>query len=101
MNTFRLVRHSIRTIGRYKLRSAFIMLGSFIGAAALTLVVFVGSGAERKLLATVRQIFGASSVIVMAGGTHLMSGPNADAARLTLDDIEAVARDVPEVELWD
>ena len=101
MNNGRLVRHSIRAMARYKLRSAFIMLGSFIGAAALTLVVAVGEGAERKMLATVRQLFGATSILVMAGGTQILGGSGANAARLTLDDIEAIAEQVPEVQVWD
>ncbi|MBI2215501.1 MAG: ABC transporter permease [Acidobacteria bacterium] len=101
MNAIRLVRHSIRAISRYKQRSAFIMLGSFVGTAALTLVVAVGAGAERKMLSTVRQLFGVSSIIVMAGGAHLMGPPRANAARLTLDDIEAIASDVSAVEIWD
>lgn len=101
MNRSRLTRHSIRALGRYKLRSAFIMLGSFIGAAALTLVVSVGGGAERKILDTMRQLFGASSILVMAGGTQLLGGSGTNAARLTIDDLEAIANEVPEVEVWD
>ena len=30
-----------------------------------------------------------------------MGGPRGEAARLTLDDIEAVAREVPAIEVWD
>ncbi len=101
MNRTRLIHHSIRAMTRYKLRSAFIMLGSFIGAAALTVVVSVGAGAERKMLSTVRQLFGASSILVMAGGTQLMGGTGANAARLTIDDIEAIAAEVPEIRIWD
>jgi putative ABC transport system permease protein len=101
MSTIRLIRHSIRAVGRYKLRSGFIMLGSFVGVAALTLVIIVGEGVERRVLRTVNQLFGGSSMIVMAGGTHLMGGPRADAARMTIDDITAVAKDVPEIESWD
>lgn len=97
----RLLSHALRTLRRYKLRSAFIMLGSIIGAAALTLVVAVGGAAERKMLTTVRQLFGASSVLIMAGGSQLMSGPRADTARLTLDDVEAVAAEVGEIDVWD
>ncbi len=100
MNT-RLIQHSIRAVGRYKLRTAFIMLGTIIGSAALTFVVSVGKGAERKIMTTMNQIFGGSAVLIMAGGTNIMGGPNANAARLTIDDIEAVAGAVPDVELWD
>jgi putative ABC transport system permease protein len=95
------MRHSIRAMTRYKLRSAFIMLGSFIGTAALTLIIAVGEGAERKILATVRQLFGASSIFIMAGGTQLMGGPGANAARMTIDDFVAIADEVPQIEVWD
>jgi putative ABC transport system permease protein len=97
----RLVKHSIRAMARYRLRSAVMMLGSLVGVATLTLVVSVGDGARQKVLATVRQLFGSSSIMIFARGTELMGGPRPDAARLTLDDIDAVSKEVPEVETWD
>lgn len=101
MSTTRLVRHSFKAMGRYKLRSGFMMLGSFIGVAALALVVSIGEGAERKMLATVRQLFSGSSILVITGGGRLMGGPRAGAARLTLDDAAAVAGELPGIEVWD
>jgi putative ABC transport system permease protein len=101
MSTARLVRHSLKAVGRYKLRSGFMMLGSFIGVAALTLVVSIGEGAERKILTTVRQLFGGSSIFVITGGGRLMGGPRPGAARLTIDDVEAVAEELPGIEIWD
>jgi putative ABC transport system permease protein len=101
MNRTRLVTHSFAAISRYKLRSAFIILGTLIGTAALTLVLAAGAGAKRKMISTVRQLFGASSILVMSGGTQFMGGPTANAARLTLDDIEAVAAEVPQIDDWD
>ncbi len=101
MNRSRLIHHSIRAMRRYKLRSAFIILGAFIGAAALTLVIAIGDGAQRKMLSTFRQLFGASSIVVVAGGSQLLSGPGANPARLTIDDVEAVAAQVPEIRVWD
>jgi putative ABC transport system permease protein len=101
MISMRLVRHSLRTMARFKLRSGFMMLGSFIGVAALTLVVSVGEGAERKILSTVRQLFGASSVLIFSGGGRMTGGPRAGGARMTLDDIEALARELPAIEVWD
>jgi putative ABC transport system permease protein len=97
----RLVRHSIRAVTRHRARSAFIMLGSFIGVAALTLVIAVGESAERKVLSTVRQLFGAQSIMVITGGGRFMGGARDDAARLTIEDLEAVASDVPHIEAWD
>ncbi len=101
MKRTRLVTHSFAAIRRYKLRSTFIILGALVGTAALTLVIAAGAGVERKMMSTVRQLFGASSILVMSGGTQFMGGPTANAARLTLDDIEAVAAEVPAVEAWD
>ncbi len=101
MNTRRLVTSSLRTMARYKLRSGFMMLGSFLGVAALTFVLSVGRAAERKILGTVRQLFGASSIVVSGGGGFFMGGPRGESARLTLDDIEAVVQQVPVIEAWD
>ena len=101
MRTARLVLAAFTSLRRFKLRSAAMVVGSFVGVAALTLVVSVGGGVERKVLSTVRQIFGERSVLVVAGGSNLLTGPRAGAARLTLEDLEAVAREVPQVEAWD
>lgn len=100
MNT-RLLFHSLRALGRHRLRSGFIMLCSLVGVAALTFVLSVGQGARAKMLTTIRQIFGDSSVVVVAGGNQLMGGPRPDAARLTIDDIEAVVAVLPDIEAWD
>jgi putative ABC transport system permease protein len=97
----RLLQHSMRSLRRYKLRSAFIMLGSFVGATVLTLILAAGHAAERKVLRTVEQLFGASTIVVMAGGTQLMTGPRPDSARLTIDDLEAVVDAIPGIEAWD
>jgi putative ABC transport system permease protein len=78
-----------------------MMLGSVIGVAALTFVLTIGAAAQEKLLATVRQLFGPSSIIVTSGGGFFMGGPRGEAARLTLDDVAALAQALPEIEVWD
>lgn len=100
MRTLRIARNSARALFRYKLRTGFIMLGPLIGIAALSIVVGVGGAAVNKLLATVRQLFGSSSIVVSSGGGFFMGGPR-DSARLTIDDIEAIVRDVPGIDTWD
>lgn len=100
MNTNRLVRDSLRTMARFKLRSAFIMLGALIGVAAVSLSISIGKGAERKMLETMRQLFGASSIMILSGGP-MMGGPRGDASRLTLDDGEALAEELPGIAIWD
>ena len=97
----RLVAHSFKALNRFRLRSAFLMLGSLVGVAALTLVISVGEGADRKILATMRQLFGSSSILVITGGGRLIGGPRPGAARLTLDEMAGIVQQLPEVESWD
>ena len=101
MSTARLLRSSLRAMGRHRLRTGFMMLGTFIGVAALTFVLTIGAAAREKLLATVRQLFGPSSIVVTSGGGFFLGGPRGEAARLTLDDAAALAREVPGIEAWD
>ncbi|MBI2512673.1 MAG: ABC transporter permease [Opitutae bacterium] len=101
MTAARLIPHCLRALRRYPLRTGFIMLTSFVGVAALTFVLSVGQGARKKMLTTVRQIFGDNAIIVGAGGHLAMSGPRPDAARLTIDDIDAVVQALPQIDTWD
>lgn len=101
MNRVRLISQSARMMGRYKLRTAFMMLGSFIGVAALTLVISVGQAAKQKMLTMARQVFGDASVMVMDGGGHMFGGPRNPGTRLRLDDLQTVANQVPDIEAWD
>jgi putative ABC transport system permease protein len=101
MNTMRLISHSAGMMNRHKLRTGFMMIGSVIGVAALTLVVSVGLAAERKILKLAHEMFGESSLMIMDGGGHMMGGPRNPGTRLKIDDLEAIAKQVPEVESWD
>jgi putative ABC transport system permease protein len=100
MKTIRLARHSLRMMSRYKLRTGFMMLGSLIGIAALTFVISAGQAAERKTLQTVSQMVGDAGLVIQASGGEV-GGPRATAARLKIEDIAAVAREVPGIETWD
>jgi putative ABC transport system permease protein len=97
----RLVQQSLRSMRRYPLRTFLMMLGSVVGVAALTFVLSVGRGAQEVMLRTVRQILGDQAILIQAGGGTMMGGPRGGSARLTLDDMDAVAREVPEIDAWD
>ena len=101
MNTMRLVSHSAGMMGRHKVRTGFMMVGSFIGVAALTLVVSVGQAAKQKMLTMARQVFGEDSIMVMDGGTHMFGAPRDPGTRLKLDDAQAIATEVPGIENWE
>src|SRR5262245_33418767 len=97
----RLVRQALQSMRRFRLRTAFMMLGSLIGVAALVLVVSIGRAGEVKLLRTVRQVIGDDAVLVVGGGSRMMGSPRSGASRLTIDDMAQVSREVPEVADWD
>jgi len=101
MNTIRLVTHSAAIMRRYKVRTFFMMAGSFIGVAALMLVVSVGQAAKQKMLAMAHQLFGEDSIMVMDGGGHMLGAPRNPGTRLKLDDAQAIANEIPGIENWE
>ena len=101
MTSARLASQAMRAMRRYKLRSGLMMVGSFIGIAALTLTMSVGQGVRHKMLRTVHQILGDASLLVIGGGSRMMGSPRPGVTRLTIDDIDAVDREVPNIEVWD
>jgi putative ABC transport system permease protein len=101
MSTQRVIAHSLRTMTRHKVRTGFMMLGSAVGVAALTLVISAGQAAERKTIETVSRMFGDSAVLIMDGGGHFIGSLRGQGTRLKIADIEAIAMELPDVEAWD
>jgi putative ABC transport system permease protein len=97
----RLIYHSVLVLGRYKLRTLFMTLGSLIGIAALTFVISVGQSAQRKILKMVDLVFSDSTIVIHAGGAEIMHGPRGAATRLNVADIQAIAQEVPGIADWD
>jgi len=77
------------------------MLGSLAGVAALTLVASIGQGVEAKVMKTMGQIVGDSSVLVISGGSRILGSPRAGASRLTLDDLTAIGDEIDNIDVWD
>lgn len=103
MKKGRMVRSAVASLGRNKLRTFFMTLGTLIGVTALTVVVAYGQGTRDAVLDNVRRMFGGSSITLMAGGggtmtAHRARGPT---TTLTLDDLDAIAAAVQEIQLFD
>jgi len=64
-------------------------------------VISVGQSAQRKILKTVGQMFGDSGIVIHNGGGEMMGGPHGPGTRLKIDDIAAIAKDLPGIESWD
>ncbi len=101
MRTTRLAFDSMRFMARHPLRSAFVMLGSLVGVAALTLVVSLGQAVQVKVFNTLRQMLGDPSILLISGGSRIMGSPRAGASRLTIDDLTAMADELDDIAAWD
>jgi putative ABC transport system permease protein len=98
-----MVKSSFRSMQRNKLRTFFMMLGTLIGVAALTIVMALGRGTQQALLSSIERLFSGSTILLsaghgMMGGDPRSGGPT---TTLTLDDIDAIEAVVPAVEMAD
>jgi putative ABC transport system permease protein len=103
MKIQRLVRHGFRNMGRHRLRSFFMMLGTLVGVAALVVVIALGQGTQQQILDNVGRLFSGSSVLLTAGGGGMMGGPRSagPTTTLTVADLEEIEATVPGIDVWD
>ncbi len=80
---------AIEALRANRLRSALTMLGVVIGVAAVVLLVAIGGGAKREVETQVQGL-GSNLLIVVPGEISFGSAPTT--SRLTLGDIDEVAR---------
>ncbi len=103
MKPQRLIGHGLRGMGRHRLRTSFMMLGTFIGVLALTVVVAIGQGTRDAVLKNIERMFAGSSILLTAGGGGMMGGPRGagPTTTLTIEDLEAIQSTVPGIQVWD
>ena len=103
MKTQRIIRYGLRDLGRHRLRTFFMMLGTFVGVLALTLVVAIGQGTRDSVMGNIERMFAGNSILLSAGGGGMMGGPRADGPTTTLviEDLEAILSSVPGVTVFD
>ena len=77
MKTQRIIRYGLRDLGRHRLRTFFMMLGTFVGVLALTLVVAIGQGTRDSVMGNIERMFAGNSILLSAGGGGMMGGPRA------------------------
>ncbi len=103
MRSGRLVRHGFRDMARHRLRTFFMMLGTFIGVLALTIVVAIGQGTRDAMVSRIDKVFSGSSILLSASGGGSRGGPHSagPVTTLTIDDLEAIQSSIPSIEVWD
>jgi len=80
-----------------------MMLGTFVGVLALTLVVAIGQGTRDSVMGNIERMFAGNSILLSAGGGGMMGGPRADGptTTLVLGDLEVILSSVPGVTVYD
>jgi putative ABC transport system permease protein len=95
-------RVALRAIRRNKVRSALTMLGVIIGVASVIAMIALGSGA-RAVIDEQIQSQGTTLIYLSAGswgGRGMARGGSGSVTTLTLDDAEAIVREVPTIARW-
>ncbi|HKO98783.1 MAG TPA: ABC transporter permease [Pyrinomonadaceae bacterium] len=102
MNLIVIIRIAFRALVRNKVRAALTMLGIIIGVAAVIAMVSIGQGAQASVQAQIAGI-GTNLLFVSAGSQNqggVRSGTGDTGTNtLTVEDLEAVKREVPTVSM--
>ncbi|HUG21963.1 ABC transporter permease [Piscinibacter sp.] len=100
MNAFAAFRSALRALAANLLRSMLTMLGIIIGVAAVITMIAIGSGAQQRVAEQMKSL--GSNIMLVLPGTQTAGGARMGAQtgqNLTEDDAEAIAREVPEVQV--
>jgi len=95
MGTFKL---ALRALARNKMRSALTMLGIIIGVGSVIAMVGIGQGASASIQTQISAL-GNNMLYISAGSTNTggMRGGSGSGTTLTVEDVEAIANEVPSV----
>jgi putative ABC transport system permease protein len=92
-------RIALKALARNKMRTALTMLGMIIGVSAVITLVALGQGAQERIEAAVRS--GGTNLVTISAGNFTMGGVRGGvgaAASLTVDDVEAIEKEVPNIQ---
>lgn len=96
--TVRILGQGARGMARNRARTFFMMLGTFVGILALTVILAIGQSTQRAVSGRMQQMFSGATMMLRAGGGQMRGGAHgAPASTLTLADIEAIGKEFPEM----
>jgi putative ABC transport system permease protein len=102
MNLLMIIRVAFRALQRNKMRAALTMLGIIIGVSAVVAMVSIGQGAQAAVAAQIDSI-GTNLLFVSAGAQNVggvRSGTGDTGTNtLTVEDLDAIKREVPSVSM--
>ncbi|HUP39980.1 MAG TPA: ABC transporter permease, partial [Vicinamibacterales bacterium] len=92
-------RIALKALARNKMRTALTMLGMIIGVSAVITLVGLGNGAQARIEAQIKA--GGTNLITVNAGNFTAGGVRGGsgvASSMTVDDVEAIKKEVPNVE---
>ena len=98
MRLFHVAGEGWEALWANKLRTCFMMAGTLVGIAALTVIMTIGKGTERQVMRRVEN-FGPRAMMLVAGGGRATGPPDAQITTLTLADMEAIREQIPGLEI--
>jgi len=102
MDLLMIIRVALRALLRNKMRATLTMLGIIIGVSAVIAMVSIGQGAQASVQAQIESI-GTNLLFVSAGAQNVggvRSGTGDSGINtLTVEDLEAIKREVPSVSM--
>jgi len=103
MRSRRIIKSGFLVMRRHKLRTFFMMVGIMIGITALTLILSLGKGTEKKVMDNIERMFTASSILITAGAGQMMGGPmsGGPTTTFTIEDLEVLHNEISAIDIWD
>jgi len=97
-----IIRVAFRALVRNKMRAALTMLGIIIGVSAVIAMVSIGQGASASVQAQIESI--GTNLLFVSAGTQNVGGVRSGTGdtgtnTLTVDDLDAIKREVPSVSM--
>ncbi|HYE66092.1 MAG TPA: ABC transporter permease [Pyrinomonadaceae bacterium] len=95
-----IIRIAFRALMRNKMRAALTMLGIIIGVSAVIAMVSIGQGAQASVQAQINSM--GTNLLFVSAGAQNVGGVRSGAGdsgtnTLTIEDLEAIRREVPSV----
>jgi putative ABC transport system permease protein len=95
MRTWRLVREGVGALLSHRLKTLFMMAGTMLGIASLTVVMAMNDGARQELESNLDR-FGSDAIRIRSGGER-MRGSGRSETTLKLEDARAIEREIDDV----
>jgi|LSQX01.2.fsa_nt_gb putative ABC transport system permease protein len=98
MRALRIAGEGIDSLAANRLRTFFMMAGTIVGIAALTVIMAIGKGTEKNVMKRV-EVFGPRAMMLIAGGGRALPPPDTSVTTLTLEDAQAIREEIRGLEV--